>query len=175
MDNALTLLGLASLGPSYGYDLKQTYDRYFGHKKPLAFGQVYSTLARMLRDGYLVDEGEEVGGGPDRRRYAITEAGHTHLANWLFTPDVPSETLRSNLFAKTIVALLADQDAERLLDLQRACHMEQMRSLTALKRNSGLAQVLLCDHALFHIEADLRWIDLTSARLAQLRAEVRHG
>jgi hypothetical protein len=27
---------------------------------------------------------------------------------------------------------------------------------------------LLADHGLFHLEADLRWIDLTTARLASL-------
>jgi len=32
--------------------------------------------------------------------------------------------------------------------------------------------MLLRDHALFHIEADLRWIELTSARLAELRARL---
>jgi hypothetical protein len=32
---------------------------------------------------------------------------------------------------------------------------------------------LLADHALFHLEADLRWIDLTGARLDALAKEVR--
>jgi hypothetical protein len=32
--------------------------------------------------------------------------------------------------------------------------------------------VLLADHALFHLEADLRWIDVTSARLPELRTLV---
>ena len=90
----------------------------------------------------------------------------------MFTPEVPSESLQSNLFAKTIIALLLGDDADRLLDLQRARHMARMRELTAEKQGAGLAVVLACDHALFHIEADLRWIDLTTARLAQLRAEV---
>ena len=31
---------------------------------------------------------------------------------------------------------------------------------------------LLADHGLFHLEADLRWIDLTAARLAALAEEV---
>jgi hypothetical protein len=48
-----------------------------------------------------------------------------------------------------------------------------MRDLTKRKIGSDLPTVLLCDHALFHIEADLRWIDLTSARLGALREEVR--
>jgi hypothetical protein len=33
--------------------------------------------------------------------------------------------------------------------------------------------VLLADFQLFHIEADLRWIDHTEARLAALAEEVR--
>ena len=33
--------------------------------------------------------------------------------------------------------------------------------------------MLLADHALFHIEADLRWMETTAARLSELREEVR--
>ena len=46
-----------------------------------------------------------------------------------------------------------------------------MRELTELKRTGGLVDALLADHGLFHLEADLRWIDLTAARLDAL-AEV---
>jgi len=173
MDNANTLLGLISLAPSYGYDLKQSYDRYFGTRKKLAFGQVYSTLARMIRDGHLVEIDGAAGSGPERRRYAVTEAGRERLKAWMFSPETPSETLQSNLFAKTVIALLADDDAERLLDIQRARHMEQMRALTQAKQDADLMHVLLYDHALFHIEADLRWMDMTGARLAQLKAQLR--
>ena len=48
-----------------------------------------------------------------------------------------------------------------------------MRELTELKRTGGLVDALLADHGLFHLEADLRWIDLTAARLAALAAEVQ--
>lgn len=173
MNNSLTLLGLLSREPSYGYDLKHSYDRYFGMGKPLAFGQVYSTLARMIRDELIRALGEETGGGPDRKKYEITGAGHDKVQEWLFTPDVPSETLQSNLFAKTVIALLIDDDADRLLDLQRAEHMARMRELTRLKQDAELLQVLMCDHGLFHIEADLRWIELTSARLIKLKKELQ--
>lgn len=174
MDSALTLLGLigARTEPGYGYHLKQTYDRLFGLRKALAFGQVYATLARMLRDGLILATGEESGEGPDRKRYGITEAGRLKIAEWMFTPDVPSEALQSNLFAKTVVALLLDEDAERLLDLQRSRHMAEMRGLTKAKQEADLMHVLIYDHALFHIEADLRWIDLTGARLTQLKASL---
>jgi hypothetical protein len=61
--------------------------------------------------------------------------------------------------------------AERYLDTQRAAHLGRMRELTALKRKDDLVDTLLADHSLFHLEADLRWIDLTAARLPAL-AEV---
>ena len=43
-----------------------------------------------------------------------------------------------------------------------------MRELTEIKRAGGLVDALLADHGLFHLEADLRWIDLTAARLDAL-------
>ena len=172
MNNSLALLGLLCPQPSYGYDLKHTYDRFFGSRKPLAFGQVYATLARLIRDGLIVALGEEAGDGPDRKRYAVTDAGRERIIRWLFTPDIPNPHLQNNLFAKTVIALLLDDNAETLLDVQRREHMNRMRELTALKRASSVADVLLIDHALFHIEADLRWIDLTGARLTALKEEM---
>ena len=75
MSVPLTLLGLLEREPSHGYDLKRDYDAYFGRGKPLPFGQVYATLARLARDGKAVAGAAEPGDGPDRKRYAITPAG----------------------------------------------------------------------------------------------------
>jgi len=47
-----------------------------------------------------------------------------------------------------------------------------MRELTELRRTSGVVDALLADHGLFHLEADLRWIELTSARLDALAETV---
>jgi len=172
MDTSLVLLGLLGQQPSYGYDLKQGYDRLFGTEKAVAVGQVYATLARLLKAGLIILVGAEAGAGPERKRYEITPAGRAEVESWMFTPDLPGEWLQSNLFAKTVVALLLGDDADRLLDLQRQAHMARMRELTRRKQGADAATMLLCDHALFHIEADLRWIELTSARLAELRARL---
>lgn len=86
---------------------------------------------------------------------------------------MPTDSIQADLFAKTIIALLLDEDAERLLDLQRAAHTARMREITRLKDGADLHDVLIADHALFHLEADLRWIDLTAARLTELREQVR--
>jgi hypothetical protein len=48
-----------------------------------------------------------------------------------------------------------------------------MRELTRRKIGGDLADQLICDHALFHLEADLRWLELTAARLDELAGKVR--
>jgi hypothetical protein len=48
-----------------------------------------------------------------------------------------------------------------------------MRELTEVRRTAGVVDALLADHGLFHLEADLRWIELTSARLSALAESVK--
>ena len=48
-----------------------------------------------------------------------------------------------------------------------------MRELTELKRSGGLVEGLLAEHGLFHLDADLRWIEVTAARLDALARVVR--
>jgi DNA-binding PadR family transcriptional regulator len=169
----MTLLGLLEREPSHGYDLKRDYDTYFGRGKPLPFGQVYATLGRLARDGKVIGGESEPGAGPDRKRYAITELGATEVDSWLTLPIEPEPHLQTALFSKVVLALMLERPAEAYLDLQRAAHLQRMRELTEIKRTGGLMDALLADHGLFHLEADLRWIDVTSARLGALAEMVR--
>jgi DNA-binding PadR family transcriptional regulator len=173
MSVTLTLLGLLEREPSHGYDLKRDYDAYFGRGKPLPYGQVYATLGRLARDGKVVAGEPEPGAGPERKRYVITEQGVTQVEAWLVEPVEPEPHLQTVLFAKVVLALMLERPAEEYLDTQRAAHLQRMRELTETKRTGGLVDALLADHGLFHLEADLRWIELTTARLDSLAKAVR--
>lgn len=173
MSVPLTLLGLLEREPSHGYDLKRDYDAYFGRGKPLPYGQVYATLSRLARDGKVVMGEVEPGGGPERKRYIITELGATEVDTWLTQPVEPEPHLQTVLFAKVVLALMLGRPAAEYLDTQRAAHLHRMRDLTELRRTGNLVDALLADHGLFHLEADLRWIDTTTARLDALAATVR--
>lgn len=173
MSVPLALLGLLEREPSHGYDLKREYDTYFGRGKPLPFGQVYSTLSRLARDGKVVVSDVGPGDGPDRKRYVITELGATEVDQWLTQPVEPEPHMQTVLFAKVVIALMLERPAEEYLDTQRRAHLHRMRELTELKRSGGLVDALLADHGLYHLEADLRWIETTSARLDALRKTVR--
>jgi DNA-binding PadR family transcriptional regulator len=173
MSVPLTLLGLLEREPSHGYHLKRNYDAYFGRGKPLTFGQVYATLGRLSRDGKVAVGQLEPGAGPDRKRYVITDAGVTEFEQWLAEPVRPEPHLQSVLFTKVVLALMLGRPAQHYLDTQRGAHLQRMRELTELKQASELVDGLLADHGLFHLEADLRWIDMTVARLDVLAEQVR--
>ena len=165
----LALLGLLEREPSHGYDLKRDYDAYFGRGKPLPFGQVYSTLARLARDGKVVVGEAEPGGGPGPqalrhhrgRRRARSRPGWP--SRWS-----PSRTCRPCCSSRSCSRSCSNARPSDYLDTQRAAHLQRMRELTELKRTGDLVDALLADHGLFHLEADLRWIDLTAARLDEL-------
>jgi hypothetical protein len=107
--------------------------------------------------------------GPERRRYAITEVGTKELERWLEEPLEPEPHLQASLFTKVVLAILSGRPVEPLVDTERHAHLERMRELTALRRTATLPVALLADYALFHLEADLRWLELTAARVDELR------
>ena len=124
------------------------------------------------RDGKVVIGEVEPGVGPDRKRYVITDVGATEVGTWLAEPVEPEPHLQTVLFSKVVLALMLGRPAEEYLDTQRRAHLARMRELTEVKRGGNLVDALLADHGLFHLEADLRWIDMTVARLDALREAV---
>ena len=172
MSIGTVFLGLLESQPRHGYELKRAYDARFGTGRSVAYGQVYATLSRLLSNGLVQVDGVEPGGGPERKRYAITDEGVADVDRWLTTPEKPESYLQSVLYTKVVLALATGRSAADLLDTQRAEHLRLMRELTQRKLDGDLADQLICDHALFHLEADLRWLELTAARLDQLQAAV---
>ena len=172
MSTGQVFLGLLEGQPRHGYDLKHAYDDHFGVDRPMHYGQVYSTLNRLEKNGLVQLEGVEHGGGPDRKLYAITAAGISNVTQWLAQPEKPEPYLQNTLYTKVVLSILTGRSPDEVLDTQRGEHLRLMRELTRRKTQGDLTNQLICDLALFHLEADLRWLELTAARLNQLTEEI---
>jgi DNA-binding PadR family transcriptional regulator len=166
-------LGLLKTKQRHGYELKRVYDERLGQGRALAFGQVYSTLARLTKNGLIEAMGVAPGEGPERKVYAITPAGISAVDRWFAQPEKPDMYLQSTLYAKVVLALLSGLPAADILDAQQHEHLRVMREVTRRKSDGDLTDHLVCDYALFHLEADLRWLELTAARLDELAKEVQ--
>lgn len=173
MSTSDTLLAMMGDDPVHGYTLKHSYDRWFAQKRPLAFGQVYSSLSRFTRDGLAELVDIQAGDGPDRRLYRITDQGVSKVDDWLFTPQDPDLFATSTLFSRVTLALLGGRDATAVLDGQRAAHLDRMRTLQQRRRTVVGAELLGVTYELSHLDADLRWITESESRLAALSQEVR--
>ena len=101
------------------------------------------------------------------------------MERWLSEPEDPQPQLPTVLFTKVVQALLsgpvgtAGTAAEEFLEEQRRRHLTVMRELTATRRTASIRDSMLLDYQLFHIEADLRWIDHASSRLDTFAADIR--
>lgn len=173
MSTAHALLGLLDRSPAYGYSLKHDYDHLLAPDKPLAFGQVYSSLARFERQGWAEILTVETGSGPERKLYGITPEGVAELDTWVSTPQATGSFSASTLFVRVSIALLSGRDAHEVLSAQRGSHMVRMRELTARRRGAEPALLLQLDYELTHLDADLRWIQEAGQRLDALRAQWR--
>lgn len=71
------ILLLLSKDSSHGYGLMEDLEKHCGEKVDI--GDLYRTLRRMERDGWVESDWERNVVGPDRRTYTITQEGKDFL------------------------------------------------------------------------------------------------
>jgi DNA-binding PadR family transcriptional regulator len=160
------LLGLLSEGPKYGLRLQSEFQSRTGEVWPLNVGQVYTTLQRLERDGFVETDAD---GERSQKRYKITAAGAQELAGWLRTPPDLVPPPRDELVIKVLVALqVAGSDIHEILQVHRRHAIEVMQRYTQIKAAAAeddVALALVADAELFRLEAIVRWLDAADVRL----------
>jgi DNA-binding PadR family transcriptional regulator len=168
------LLALMLPGPRHGYDLKRAHDEWFAGMRPLAFGQVYSTLSRLQRDGLAQVAHTESGDGPERVVYELTEEGRQRATEWLSEPVDPAGSHGEELIRKTLAAYRLNADPDGLMARQRTVHLRRIRALEPVapgRASAELAPTLLDDHVRLHLDADLRWLEIAAGRIRRQPAQ----
>ena len=141
---------------------------------PLNVGQVYTTLARLERDGFVTADS---GGDEERSTWRITREGRAELAAWYAAP-VDDRPVRDELAIKVLVALAAGSvDVTKILQAQRTATLERLQEWTRSKRRADpeadLAWLLLLDALILKAEAEVKWLDLCEERLRPRRSRAR--
>lgn len=162
----LGLLALLDAGPKYGYQLHTSFKERTGDTWPLNIGQIYTTLARLERDGLVEPAGDD---GDGHQIYALTDEGRGELERWFATPVARADRPRDELAIKLAVALsVSDVDVREVLQTQRTATLRDLQELTRQKRLLGdddLASALALDSLIYQAEAEARWLDSCEERL----------
>ncbi len=174
-----SLLALLDEQPRYGYQLRQEFERRTGGTWPLNVGQVYSTLARLERDG-LVEPGGPSDADEDATDaqvfYAITDAGREVVRAWFASPVERGAPARDELAIKLALAVTVPGiDVREVLQRQRTATLRALQAYTRLKvapppegtDREDLAWSLVLESLIFAAEAEIRWLDHCEARLAR--------
>jgi DNA-binding PadR family transcriptional regulator len=167
------LLALLAQRPMYGAQLRSEFEQRTGGTWPLNVGQVYTTLARLERDGLV-----EAAGGPDnegRIAYRLTDDGLAAVARWWTTPVDRSHHPRDELVIKLALAVtVPGVDVPAVVQAQRMQTIRSLQDLTRLKQRAtevdDLAWLLVLDNLVFAAEAEVRWLDHVEARLLRRAA-----
>ena len=170
------LLALLVQQPRHGYELHDLFGAAIGGHWEVNSGQIYSSLDRLARDGLVVEEAIEKGGGPDKRVWAVTDDGRTELAAW-FQSAVPREyRLRDEFYLKLMLAIVTRAgNPHRVVQVQRRELLQELHDLItrrdAANPRRELARILLLDSAIMHTDAELRWLEMVEARLDDIREQ----
>jgi PadR family transcriptional regulator AphA len=105
-----SLLGVLSLGPMSGYEMRQFMEQSTGNFWSESFGQIYPALKAMLGDGLIAMVKGSREGGPGKKVYRMTEAGEQRLRAWLGVPAKP-QVRRNELLLKVFFGDRAERGA----------------------------------------------------------------
>lgn len=154
------LLALLCSGPKYGYQLRTEFEAATGTTWPLNIGQVYTTLARLERDGLVAGSGADDDG---RVRYEVTDGGRDELRRWFAAPVDRQARPRDELAIKLALALtVTEGDVAGIIQSQRTATLRSLQEYTRLKRDAeqdDLSWLLVVDLMIFQTEAEVRWLD----------------
>src|SRR5215469_13054665 len=97
------LLGLLSLRPMSGYDLRKQIECTTTHFWKEDVAQIYPMLKQLEAEGLTTSTAEKQGGRPERRIYALTDQGWEALRAWITKP-VAEQVKRNELLLKLFFA-----------------------------------------------------------------------
>lgn len=128
------LMALLAQGAMYGAQLRTEFEQRTGGTWPLNVGQVYTTLARLERDGLVEATGEADAEG--RISYRLTEAGVGEVSTWWRTPVDRDSTPRDELTIKLALAVtVPGVDVQAVAQTQRTATLRHLHDLTRLKQD----------------------------------------
>jgi DNA-binding PadR family transcriptional regulator len=172
------ILGLLAQKPRHGYELRAAFEAVVGgdanwEVKP---AQIYTTLERLEEAG-LVERSSDLGEGdePSRRVYAVTDPGRQVLQEW-FTSGITPEHQRDEFFVKLMIGMASGEaDPNRIIQTQRSHLYQELHNATTVRNGydpkTEMAQILLLDKSVMHLEADLRWLDMIEQRLDEVKRQ----
>jgi PadR family transcriptional regulator, regulatory protein AphA len=175
------ILAFLDFSPMSGYDLKKFFDQSVAHFWSATQSHIYKSLEGSEQKGWVEAKIVPQEGKPNRKVYAITDAGRQELRRWLTSP-LPLEPVREGwliqvFFAHSLaneeIAALFEQRVQEIENRLQAykgpaqAAIEQNAEMIGLERAKELWQITL-DYGVAYYEFELEWNRRMAARARRL-------
>jgi PadR family transcriptional regulator AphA len=169
--NDAAVLGLLMDGESSGYDLNKRIHRSVGFFWTPAKSHVYTTLARLLRDGLATVREVPQETRPDKQIYRISGEGRRAFLDWLRQSPLEPGRFKNPFLLKIFFGRhLTSKALVRHIEEGRADVQEELSQLEAIERTIDRERNfygwLTLTYGLERDRATIRWAD---SALAELR------
>jgi PadR family transcriptional regulator AphA len=168
------LLGILSICPRSGYDIKKFMEQSTSNFWSESYGQIYPILKQLVETGLATSHTEKQEGKPERYIYTLSEKGLEELRQWLTEP-IEHMVERNELLLKLFFG-------QQNTVAENIRHVQQFRRLQVqlLRKYQGIEEYLkancaenedLCyslitvRYGIYRCQALLHWCDETVDRL----------
>lgn len=133
------ILGLLSLAPLSGYDLKKMFEGSAALAWSGNNNQIYTTLVKLHHQGWVSREVQTQEASPTRKVYSLTAQGLAELRSWVMSaPEIP-QVKNSFLIQLAWADLLTADELDQLL-ARYASELEiQLKMLNFQKERLNLS------------------------------------
>ena len=178
------ILGMLSIRPMSGYDIKKQVEETISNFWTESYGQIYPMLKSLIAEKLVTKTVEKGAGKPDRHVYALTGPGRKGLRRWLHEGSTPkvvrNEFLLKLFFGEEISVKINVAHVEQFRELQRGLLQKYRaieKGITAEHaENENAPYWLMTVRYGEHVSrALLQWCDKTLVELKRLAESGRGG
>jgi PadR family transcriptional regulator AphA len=174
------LLGMLSLCPGSGYDIRKMVQSSIGYFWSESYGRIYPLLKQLAKEGLIRPQREHGRGGRDRQSYAITPKGTKALEAWLRrTPRLEqnrSELLLKMFFSGRVPVEIASAHVQERKQTEERNLASYAQVEEQLRQNRGNHPELpywlsTISYGRHRSEAIVIWCDETLRRFSKIKKQ----
>ena len=166
------ILGIISLEPCSGYDMKMEFEQGGASMlSALSFGSIYPRLRQLEQEG-LIEIQQQPGGGRQKKVYELTQPGWLELQTWLEQQSDYPIPMRDELLLKMLFWGSSGVNRETLMAQLRVRYEESNEVLQYITEweHNGRSFVdeytaLVLSYIRNKLESELNWIMNTMTQL----------
>jgi PadR family transcriptional regulator, regulatory protein AphA len=175
------VLGMLSIEPMSGYDIKKLIEESISNFWTESYGQIYPVLKSLVAEKLVTKTVQKGVGKPDRHVYGLTAAGRKELRAWLAEGAAPkaerNEFLLKLFFGEEVEVSVNIRHVEQFREHQRGL-FEKYKAIeqeikTLYSGDPNLPYWLMTVRYGQHVrQALLDWCDETLAKLNKMAKAV---